>query len=178
MPKLLAYLGQAVVYALVALCLGSLATDPPHRPFPEDKAQLLLSFSHIGHRKEACRKLSREEIAEMAANMRRAEICQRERLPVTVELAVSGAVIYRAELAPTGLSSDGAAQAYQSFVMVPGRHLVTARLRDSARGEGFDYEDSTQVTLAPGQRLAIDFRSEKGGFMFGGQRPDPANSGG
>ncbi len=173
MPRALAYLGQAVIYALIALCLGSFATSPAHRPFPDGKAQLLLSFSHGGQRKGACRKLSREEIAEMAANMRRAELCPRERLPVTVELALSGEVIYRAELPPTGLSGDGASQAYQSFMLEPGSYEIAARLRDSARGEGFDYEDHARVVLAPGQRLAIDFRSAKGGFIFGTRRAGP-----
>jgi hypothetical protein len=32
-----------------------------------------------------------------------------------------------------------------------------ARLRDSARTEGFDHEAARQVTLAPGQNFAIDF---------------------
>lgn len=178
MPRALAYLGQAAVYALVALCLGSFATSPSHRPFPDGKAQLLLSFTHVGQHKGACRKLTREEIAETAANMRRAELCPRERLPLTVELTVSGEVIYRAELPPTGLSGDGAAQAYRSFVLEPGSYEIDARLRDSARGEGFDYEDRAQVTLAPGQRLAIDFRSEKGGFIFGAGRAAPASPSG
>ena len=167
MPKVFAIPGQAVLYALIALCLGSFATSPAHRPFPEGQAQLMLSFSHNGQRKGECRKLSRAEIAETAANMRRAELCPRERLPVTVELSLSGAVIYRAELPPTGFSDDGASQAYQSFMVAPGSYEITARLRDSAREEGFDHENTEQVTLAEGQRLAIDFRSDKGGFVFG-----------
>ena len=40
MPKVFAFLGQAVLYALVALCLGSFATSPVHRPFPEGQAQV------------------------------------------------------------------------------------------------------------------------------------------
>ena len=172
MSRGLAYLGQAVVYGLVALCLGAFATWPAYRAFPEGKAELLLAFSHNGQRKEECRKLSREEMAEIAANMRRSEVCGRERLPVAVELAISGDVIYRDLLQPTGLSSDGASQVYQSFVVEPGRHEIVARLRDSDRETGFDEESRATVALAAGQRLVIDFRADMGGFLFGGEAGD------
>jgi hypothetical protein len=48
----------------------------------------------------------------------------------------------------------------------PGRHELTARLRDTGGAEGFDYERTVVVELAPAQSLAIDFRAEMGGFIF------------
>ncbi len=50
--------------------------------------------------------------------------------------------------------------------MAPGRHLVTARLRDSRRQEGFDYEHEQSVELSAGQNLVIDFRADTGGFRL------------
>jgi hypothetical protein len=41
-----------------------------------------------------------------------------------------------------------------------------ARLRDSDRSEGFDYERTGVLELAPAQSLAIDFRAEMGGFVL------------
>lgn len=167
MSRVVALAGQLIVYTLTAVILGYFATSPAYTPFSEDKAQIMLSFSHLGQRKEACRKLTQQEIAELAANMRRGEICPRERLPVFVELEVSGDLLYRAELQPTGLARDGGSQAYQKFVVPPGTHKIVARLRDSAADFGFDYEKSDEIALAAGERFVIDFRSEFGGFVFG-----------
>lgn len=170
MAKPLAYLGQAVVYGLIALTLGYFSMRPAFRHFADDQAQLLVSFAHKGEHKVPCRKLTREEIAELAANMRRTELCSRERLPIYVELTLSGEPIYSASLPPTGLSSDGASQAYQNFTVAPGRYQLVARLRDSARESGFDYEATADVDLEPGENYVIDFRSEMGGFLFGPNR--------
>ena len=50
--------------------------------------------------------------------------------------------------------------------MPAGRHELIARLRDSDRRDGFDYERTAMVELAPAQSVAIDFRPEMGGFVF------------
>jgi hypothetical protein len=156
MPKVFAIAGQLLVYGLTALLFGIFSTDPSYRAFPEDKAQILLTFSHVGQRKGECRKLTREEIQEMAANMRRAEICPRERLPVTVELELSGEVIYH-----------GASQAHRRFMVEPGPHHLVARLRDGAESGGFNYQEATDIELQAGENFIVDFRSEMGGFLFG-----------
>lgn len=170
MAKILSYPGQAIIYGLIALVLGYFSAAPAYRSFPDEKAQLLLSFAHLGQRKEACRRLTQEEIAEMAANMRRSEICERERLPIFVELEIFGEKLYAEELQPTGLSRDGAAQVYRNFRVEPGAHDITVRLRDSARDEGFDYEHQDRLTFAAGDRIVIDFRDEFG-FIFWGRTP-------
>lgn len=167
MPKVLAYFGQAVVYGLIALVLGYFSTSPAYQSFPENKAQVILSFSHVGQRKEPCRKLTPQEIAETAANMRRAEVCPRERLPVTVELMLSNKTVYSATVPPTGLSKDGASRIYKRFAVAPGHYRLLARLRDGPQNAGFNYESETEIDLAPGQSFVVDFRSEMGGFLFG-----------
>ena len=47
---------------------------------------------------------------------------------------------------------------------------LVARLRDSARESGFDYEGTAEVELRPGENYVVDFRSELGGFLFGPNR--------
>jgi hypothetical protein len=64
------------------------------------------------------------------------------------------------------LAGDGASTAYQRFTVEPGRHTLVARLRDSARSEGFDYEGSVDVELRPAQSFVVDFRADTGGFVF------------
>ena len=166
MLRPLPLLGQVLVYGVIALLFGIFSDSPSYTHLPPDQAQLKLSFAHSAAPKEACRKLTREELEDIAANMRRTEVCPRERLPVQVELLLDGTTLYRASLPPTGLSGDGPSMVYERFLIAPGRHLLTVRLRDSARDEGFDYLHTAEVELGPRQSLAIDFRSETGGFIL------------
>ncbi len=112
-----------------------------------------------------CRRLTAEEIAALPENMRRPLDCPRWRLPVIVELELYGATIYSGSLPPTGLAGDGPSKVYERFPVTPGHHQLVARLRDSNRAEGFDYQHTADVDLAPGQNLVIDFRAETGGFI-------------
>ncbi len=111
--------------------------------------------------------MTRHEIGGMGTNMHRGEIWPRERLPVYVELFLSDQPLFKAMLEPTGIAGDGAAQIYQRFPVPSGWHSIRARLRDSARQEGFDFESQVDVELALGEKFVIDFRSELGGFLFG-----------
>ena len=166
MPKVLQYLGQGLVYGLIALLFGVFADWPRYTHFPPDQAQIMLSFAHGAERKGDCRRLSAEEIAELAPNMRRAEICPRERLPVLVELMLDDTTLFNAALPPSGLSRDGPSQVHRGFAVAPGAYRLTVRLRDSARSEGFDYERSEDIVLRAMQNFVVDFRADTGGFVF------------
>jgi hypothetical protein len=159
-------LGQALAYLLFAAPLGVFSAAPSYTYLEPDKALIKLSFSHAAQRKGECRRLSREEIAALPPNMRRTEDCPRERLPVVVELVLDGRVVAHDVLPPAGLRRDGASAVYRRFPVAAGRHRLLARLRDSNRAEGFDYEQAAEVELAPGQNFVVDFRAEAGGFIF------------
>ena len=169
MLKPLPLLGQLGIYALIALLLGTFAQFPSYRPPNADKAQLTISFSHIGVHKEACKKLTREEMEEMAANMRRAELCPRERSPIFVELLLDEQPLLSEEVRPTGFARDGAAQVYRKFSVEPGHYQLVAGLRETLNEDDFDYSRTAEIDLAPGQSLVLDFRRERGGFYFPGQ---------
>ena len=165
MARPLAYVGQGAAYLLLALGIGYFSDRPAYTHFPPEMALIKLSFAH-GAKKEECRRRTSEELASLPPNMRRPLACSRERLPVTVELLLDGAPLYRAVLPPTGLAGDGPSRAYQRFPVPAGRHELVARLRDSDRSEGFDYERTAVLEFAPAQSLAIDFRAEMGGFVL------------
>jgi hypothetical protein len=165
MAKPLAYVGQGAVYLLLALGVAYFSDRPAYTHFPADMALLKLSFAH-GAQKGECRRRTADELAKLAPNMRRPTACSRERLPVTVELLLDGKPVYHAVLPPSGLAGDGPSRVYQRFAVPAGRHALIARLRDSDRPDGFDYERTATIDLAPAQSLAIDFRSEMGGFVF------------
>ncbi len=162
---ILRYVGQAAVYAAIALAIGYLSSRPTLEYFPADKAQIKISFAHGANCVEDCRQLSAAEIAKLPPRERRPHTCERERLPMRVLLLVDGSPIYDEVVPPTGLSRDGPGRVYRKFAVAPGRHEITARLRDSNRTEGFDYERQVTLELAPLQILAIDFSSDQGTFI-------------
>ncbi len=166
MPSVLQYLGQGAFYALAAAFTGYLSLYPTYQQVPADKAQVKLSFAHGAHRVEACRRLTPKEIAALPPKERRPNTCSRERTEIFVELFVNGELLYSESLQPTGLSRDGPARTYRKFLVPAGNHTIKARLRDSTRDSGFDYETERRVELAPLQNLAVDFKADRGGFVF------------
>ena len=165
MTDMLRYAGQALLYAAVAAVLGYLSVGPPYTHHPPDKAMLRLSIAHGADRRGECRELSLDERQQLAPNMRVPRICPRERLPVRVEIDFDGQPLYQADLPPTGLSGDGPSRVNQPFEVAPGRHVLTMRLRDTARTDGFDYDRTVEIDLAPRQHFVIDFRPDLGGFV-------------
>jgi len=157
---------RVLAYGLFIAVIGCFSRYPRYVYVDPGMAVIKMAFSHAGQRKEKCRRLSPEEIQKLAPNMRRSTQCTRERLPITVELYLDQDLLYEGTLAPAGLWKDGQSTVYERFVVNPGLHRLTARLRDSHRSEGFDYENSTQVRLQAGQNFVVGFRAELGGFTF------------
>ena len=166
MPSALSFAGQAVVFAVVAAFVGYFAAHPVYHQVPEGDAQIKLALQHGGARVVDCRRLTAEELAKLPTTERRPNDCSRERVPLVIELSVDGRPIYEDVLPPTGLSRDGASRAYRKFLVPAGQHVIEAKLRDSKRSSGFDYEKRVEAELKPWQNLAIDFNAEKGGFLF------------
>lgn len=166
MTDALRFAGQAVVLLLFAVFVGWFSTRPAVVYFPMDAAQIKLSFAHGSQRVAECRRLSVEEIAKLPAKDRRPNTCARERVPIRIQVLVDEVMIYDEVLQPTGVARDGPARVYRRFQVAPGRHEIVARLRDSGREEGFDYERRSTVDLRPLQNLAVDFRSDHGTFVF------------
>jgi hypothetical protein len=166
MIKPLNLIGQAIAYVLFGAMIGYFSTAPAFVHHDPNMAQIKISFSHAAQRVGECRRLSPEEIAKLAPNMRRPLDCPRERLPIFIELELDKELLYRGELPPTGLARDGSATIYQRFPVTAGKHQLVARLRDSKRTKGFDYVDKADVELVPQQNFVIEFRAETGGFIF------------
>lgn len=160
------FLLQGAAYAAMAVLLGYFATLPPYQYGNAGLASVKVSLSHAADRVAPCVPLTQEEIAELAANMRRTETCERERLPLIFELDIDGETTLNLQAEPSGLWNDGPASIYERFEVSPGKHTVTARLRDTARTEGWDYAREETVELRPGLYFTITFKPETGGFNF------------
>ena len=161
-----AYPLQPAAYLAFAAVVGYFATMPEYRYADPAQASIKVSLSHAADRVKPCVPLTPEQIAELAANMRRTETCERQRLPVILELAIDGATVLATEAPPSGLWGDGPSSVYERFAAPPGHHRVSVRLRDTARAEGWDYEKTGDVTLEAGRYFTITFKAETGGFSF------------
>lgn len=159
-------IGQFLVILLLFWSVAAFANWPVYRTTPAGTAVIVLTFVHGAERKTVCRKLSPAEIAKLPQNMRKAQDCPRERLPVYAELDLSGSPLYRASLPPTGIAGDGPSRVYKRFIVQAGAYEITARMRDTARTEGFDHQRTQTVALSPDQMFVVDFRSETGEFVF------------
>lgn len=166
MPELRFLLGQIVLFTLFALGLGYFSNSPSYTYHDPAMALLMVSFSHGSERKEDCRKFTQEELNKLAPNMRRPMDCPRERVPVYVEVIMNGKNILSKSYNPTGLAKDGSVSVYERITVAPGEYQLVAKLRDSNREEGFDYESDVSINISPKELFVIDFRKEHGGFYF------------
>ena len=166
MGNAMRYLLQATAYVAFALIIGYLSFWPRYHYASPEMAAVKLSLSHATERVTACVKLTPQQIADLAPNMRRAEACERKRLPLLLELEVDGEVAKTLQAAPSGLWEDGPAAVYERFNLAPGAHTISVRLRDSARTDGWDYTHTEDVVLQAGRYLTITFKAENGGFRI------------
>jgi hypothetical protein len=166
MPEIRYILGQIAAFTLFAVGLAYFSNSPSYTYHDPEMALIMVSFSHATEHKEECRRFTAEEIAALAPNMRRPMDCPRERLPLHVEIIMDGNTLLSKSYNPTGLSKDGSASVYESIPVKPGQHQIVAKLRDSHRQDGFDFESNVSFSLNPKELFVIDFRKELGGFYF------------
>ena len=160
-----ALLGQSVAYLAFIIFVGALSVWPSYRPIAPGLALIKLSFSHPGQRKVACQKRSLKELAKLAANMRTALSCPRERWPVRIDLRLDGKPLYKGSASPAGLSSDGASAFYQTFPIPVGRHRLTVRMSDDGDTEKFAYTHDKIIDLSGAQIVVVGFNTNKGLFV-------------
>lgn len=157
---------QALLYGVFAAVIGFLSVAPAYHHADPELAVVKLSLSHAAERVEECVRLTPQQINERATRGAPINECQRERLPLAVELDVDGTTVLSLDAAPSGIWGDGPASVYERIAITAGPHTIAVRLRDSARDRGWDYEYSETVDLAPGRYFTITFRPENGGFVF------------
>ncbi len=126
---------------------------------------LKVSFIHHGDRVEPCRPYTQEELAKLPHNMRTPMKCERERVPVAIEVELDGRTILSQVAPPSGLSRDGASAVYHRLDLPAGEHRIVVRLRDKP-GDAFNHTREATLKLAPAQVLVIDFDAEKGGITL------------
>lgn len=157
---------QILAYGAFIAILGYFASMPSYRYADPGLASIKLSLSHATNRAKPCVPLTQEQIAELAANMRRTQSCERERLPLILELDIDERPALRLSAKPSGIWDDGPASIYERIPVPSGSHKIAVRLRESARTSGWDYASTITAELHPGRYFTITFRPENGGFVF------------
>ena len=95
MTNALRYLLQVIAYAAFAILVGYLSFWPRYQYASADVAAIKLSLSHATDRVVPCVELTPQQVAELAPNMRRTMSCERQRLPLTLQLSVDGEITFQ-----------------------------------------------------------------------------------
>ena len=157
---------QALAYLGLVVIVGYLSASPAYNYASAGMAAIKLSLSHAADWVKECVRLTPEEINARALRGERLNECERERLPLTIELDIDGTRVLHVIAVPSGLWNDGPASVYERIEVPAGEHRISARLRDSARIEGWDYEHNETLRLEPGRYFTVTFRAETGGFTY------------
>jgi hypothetical protein len=159
-------LGQFIFYSMFAAVIGLFSVWPEVRLSADDEAVVSVSFSHVGKRIIECRVLSPEEINALMADLSKTTECPRGRHPIRVEVRTDDAILYRATIPASGLSSDGKAIVYQRISVAVGEHRLQISLSDSGSQSGYDWTHTELVNLESGQNLVIGFDDLSQTFTF------------
>lgn len=169
LPLPLAYFLQALNYAIFMALVWYFSSAPSIRILADDEALLTIAFAHAGQLREPCRRLSQEELNQLAPNMRKLDECPRERSPVRIEAELDGQTIYRESLAPPGLFGDGGVDVFYSLKIPAGAHDFTLRMNDSVRIDEFNHAFEQHVIIEPGKILLVGFDPRRGFVLSQGR---------
>ena len=156
------YLLQVFNYTVFMGIIWYFATAPSFTVLDENQAVITMAFSHAGKLREACRRLSQEELNELAPNMRKLEDCPRERSPVVIEMKLDGEVLFDETLQPPGLYGDGGVDVYFSQKIPAGEHQFEISMDDSVRGEGIEHRYAQSVEVTASKILLVEFENDSG----------------
>ena len=157
------YLAQAALYALFFVPLVFLTHTPTHRHLEDNFSVLKVSVRHPGKIVGACKPLSSDEYAKLAANMKQLESCPRERSPLQLELRVDGETLYSGTTPASGIHNDGLSSMYRRFTLPSGRYRLQLLMNDDVAVEGNTWELDQEVELLPAQVMVASFKE---GFIL------------
>lgn len=158
MADLRRYLGQVLLYAAFFVPLVYITHLPTFTHLEEDMAVLKIAVRHAGKIIGECKPLSGAEYDKLPSNMKRPEICPRERSPLQLELLLDGESLYRATVSPSGLHNDGVSSMYQRFEVPAGAHHLQLLMNDDVASEGYTWQLERDVVLEPAQVMVASFK--------------------
>ena len=152
----------ALLATTSALIVGVASHVPLSVPGVPQGAALVVSFKHAASIAETCRQRSDEELESLPYHMRRRDVCERRRPPVSLMLEANGVVLDRRTIHPTGLWGDGFSLALLRFELEAGEHTVRVRLTEGEADSPWRWEDQRTLRLEAGTRTVVLFEAETG----------------
>ena len=165
MNKIMRYGLQVFYYMLFVAVVWYFSIKPAYHQLEENQAVITLSFAHATKLREACRKLTQEELMKLAPNMRLPTDCPRERSPLKLELYLDDKLITKASLEPLGFHKDQSVTLFQRIKIIAGKHKLRLWMNDNVNVEGATHQYEQMVLLKPEQQLLVDFDAVAGGFF-------------
>ena len=86
---------QLLLYVVFAVFIGYFSIAPRYQYADPELASIKLSLSHAARRVKECVTLTPDEINARARSGESLNECERERLPLTVEIEIDGDTILR-----------------------------------------------------------------------------------
>lgn len=165
MNKILHYGLQVFYYLLFIIVVWYFSINPPYHQLEDDKAIITLSFTLATKIREACRKLSQEELMKLAPNMRLPTSCPRERSPLSIELYLDEKLLIKEVLQPLGVHKDQGVSLFKSIKVKAGEHVLRVWMNDDVNVDGPTYHYKEKINLKSEQLLLLDFDAGKKRFF-------------
>lgn len=166
MNRIIRYGLQAFNYLLFMAVVWYFSIKPPYHQLENNEAVITLSFTHATKIREVCRKLSQEELMELAPNMRLPTSCPRERSPLNIELYLDDKMVTKEVLEPLGFHKDQGVSLFKQINVKAGEHVLRVWMNDDVNIDGPTYKYKKKINLKPEQLLLLDFDSGKKGFFL------------
>lgn len=166
MNRVLRYVIQVFYYAFFMVVVWFFSIKPPYQQLKENEAVITLSFVHATKLREACRKVSQEELLKLAPNMRLSIDCPRARSPLVYELYLDEQLLHKSILDPPGFHNDQSVNIFSRVKALAGDHVLRVWMNDDINVEGATYELKQSIALKPEQQILIDFNAASGGFFI------------
>jgi len=165
MNKVLRYTLQLIYFTLFMGVVWYFSIKPPYHQLDDHQSVITLSFIHSTKIREACRKLTQEELMKLAPNMRLQLDCPRERSPLTLKVYLDDALITQATVNPPGFHNDQVVNFFRRVKVKSGEHRLRIWMNDDINVSGATHQYAQAVTLKPEQQLLIDFDAGSGNFI-------------
>jgi coenzyme F420-reducing hydrogenase delta subunit/ferredoxin len=154
--RTLAGAASVVLAVLVAALLG-VVSDLGYAAPDVDGSELVVTFKHPGRVGEDCRELTPDEQAKRPVHMRQERICDRERAPVRLRVALDGEPVIASLHPPAGLWGDGNSVAVTQIPVSPGEHVIRVEIGDSLDPDEWTYLHEQTLNFTPEARRVIAF---------------------
>lgn len=149
---------QSLFYALFFVPLVVITQQPVVTLLEPGLAEFKLAIRHAGKVIGECVPISAGNYTNLPANMKRPEICPRERSPLEIELIMDGKVLYRGSVSASGVHSDGIASMYKRFSVSEGSHHLQLMMNDDVATEGPTWQLARDIELRSAQVLVATFK--------------------